>query len=110
VCGTCDNPYTMAALDDFEIQGDILRFNILHEDWGDGSYLRSISTSRPTSDGMNFGALPRWTISRRLDLCHLACPRLLAHRTNCDRGDSRKPLARLAPTEHFLTSLASSMV
>jgi hypothetical protein len=36
VCGTCDNPYTMAALDDFEIQGDLLRFNILHEDWGDG--------------------------------------------------------------------------
>ena len=37
VCGTCDNPYTMAALDDFEIQGDILKFNILHEDWGDGN-------------------------------------------------------------------------
>lgn len=36
VCGTCDNPYTMAALDDFEIQGDLLKFNILHEDWGDG--------------------------------------------------------------------------
>ena len=36
VCGTCDNPYTMAALDDFKIQGDILKFNILHEDWGDG--------------------------------------------------------------------------
>jgi hypothetical protein len=36
VCGTCDNPYTMAALDDFEIRGDTLRFNILHEDWGDG--------------------------------------------------------------------------
>jgi hypothetical protein len=36
VCGTCDNPYTMAALDDFEIQGDTVRFNILHEDWGDG--------------------------------------------------------------------------
>ncbi|MBV9503534.1 MAG: hypothetical protein JO323_00865 [Acidobacteriia bacterium] len=36
VCGTCDNPYTMAALDDFEIQGDILKFNILHEDWADG--------------------------------------------------------------------------
>jgi hypothetical protein len=36
VCGTCDNPYTMAALDDFEIQGDTLKFNILHEDWGDG--------------------------------------------------------------------------
>jgi hypothetical protein len=36
VCGTCDNTYTMAALDDFEIQGDLLKFNILHEDWGDG--------------------------------------------------------------------------
>ena len=36
VCGTCDNPYTMAALDDFQIQGDTLKFNILHEDWGDG--------------------------------------------------------------------------
>jgi hypothetical protein len=36
VCGTCDNPYTMAALDDFEIRGDTLKFNILHEDWGDG--------------------------------------------------------------------------
>lgn len=37
VCGRCDNPYTMAALDDFEIDGEILRFNILHEDWGDYS-------------------------------------------------------------------------
>jgi hypothetical protein len=36
VCGTCDNPYTMAALDDFVIEGGTLRFNILHEDWGDG--------------------------------------------------------------------------
>jgi hypothetical protein len=36
VCGTCDNPYTMAALDDFRIDGDTLTFNILHEDWGDG--------------------------------------------------------------------------
>jgi len=36
VCGTCDNPYTMAALDDFQIEGDTLTFNILHEDWADG--------------------------------------------------------------------------
>jgi hypothetical protein len=36
VCGSCDNPYTMAALDDFRIDGDTLTFNILHEDWGDG--------------------------------------------------------------------------
>ena len=37
VCGRCDNPYTMAALDDFVIDGEILRFNILHDDWGDYS-------------------------------------------------------------------------
>ena len=36
VCGSCDNPYTMAALDDARIEGDTLKFNILHEDWGDG--------------------------------------------------------------------------
>jgi hypothetical protein len=37
VCGRCDNPYTMAALDDFAIDGEVLHFNILHEDWGDYS-------------------------------------------------------------------------
>jgi hypothetical protein len=37
VCGRCDNPYTMAALDDFVIEGEVMRFNILHEDWGDYS-------------------------------------------------------------------------
>ena len=37
VCGRCDNPYTMAALDDFAIEGKMLHFNILHEDWGDYS-------------------------------------------------------------------------
>ncbi len=37
VCGRCDNPYTMGVLDDFEIDGDTLEFNILHEDWGFGS-------------------------------------------------------------------------
>ena len=37
VCGRCDNPYTMAALDDFKIDGDTLTFNILHEDWGPGT-------------------------------------------------------------------------
>lgn len=35
-CGTCDNPYTMGALDGFEIHGDTLKFNICHEDWGRG--------------------------------------------------------------------------
>jgi hypothetical protein len=37
VCGRCDNPYTMAALNDFVIDGEVMRFNILHEDWGDYS-------------------------------------------------------------------------
>ena len=37
VCGRCDNPYTMAALDDFDLRGDTLKFNIRHDDWGDYS-------------------------------------------------------------------------
>ncbi len=36
VCGTCDNPYTMAAIDDVVLDGDLLKFNLLHEDWADG--------------------------------------------------------------------------
>jgi hypothetical protein len=37
VCGPCDNPYAMAALTDFSIEGDTLRFNIAHEDNGIGA-------------------------------------------------------------------------
>jgi hypothetical protein len=37
VCGRCDNPYTFGALDDFEINGDTLAFDIVHQDWGEGT-------------------------------------------------------------------------
>lgn len=36
VCGRCDNPYTMAVLDNFFIQGYAMTFDIAHEDWGIG--------------------------------------------------------------------------
>jgi len=39
VCGRCDNPFTLAALDDIEIRGDTLRFKILHDGWGDAPVL-----------------------------------------------------------------------
>ena len=39
VCGRCDNPFTLAALDDIEITGDTLHFKILHDGWGDSSTL-----------------------------------------------------------------------
>ena len=39
VCGRCDNPFTLAALDDVEIAGDTLHFKILHDGWGDSSIL-----------------------------------------------------------------------
>ena len=39
VCGRCDNPFTLAALDDIEIAGDTLHFKILHDGWGDSSTL-----------------------------------------------------------------------
>jgi hypothetical protein len=34
VCGPCDNPYSMDALEDFYIQGDTVRWNTCHEDHG----------------------------------------------------------------------------
>jgi hypothetical protein len=37
VCGRCDNPYTFGALDDFEVSGDTLQFDIVHQDWGEGA-------------------------------------------------------------------------
>ena len=36
VCGPCDNPYTFGVLDNVQIRGDTLSFNIVHEDWGIG--------------------------------------------------------------------------
>lgn len=38
-CGRCDNPYTHGALENFEIVGDTLEFDIVHQDWGDGDVL-----------------------------------------------------------------------
>jgi len=53
VCGRCDNPYTMAALDDFDIKGDIMTFNILHEDWGPGTLpFHNMATVRVTHNEM----------------------------------------------------------
>jgi hypothetical protein len=38
-CGRCDNPYTFGALENFEIGGDTLEFDIVHQDWGEGTML-----------------------------------------------------------------------
>ncbi|MBT2189126.1 hypothetical protein [Sphingobium nicotianae] len=38
-CGRCDNPYTFGALENFRIDGDTLSFDIVHQDWGDGTIL-----------------------------------------------------------------------
>jgi hypothetical protein len=38
-CGRCDNPYTHGALANFKIEGDTLEFDIVHQDWGDGTIL-----------------------------------------------------------------------
>ena len=35
MCGRCDNPYTLASIEDILIVGDTLYFNIAHEDWGE---------------------------------------------------------------------------
>jgi len=38
-CGRCDNPYTHGALQNFVIRGDTLEFDIVHQDWGDGTVI-----------------------------------------------------------------------
>ena len=35
VCGRCDNPYTMGAIENIVIVGDTLYFDIVHQDWGE---------------------------------------------------------------------------
>jgi hypothetical protein len=37
VCGRCDNPDTLAAIEDILIVGDTLYFTIAHEDWGESN-------------------------------------------------------------------------
>ncbi|KPL67457.1 hypothetical protein SZ64_04670 [Erythrobacter sp. SG61-1L] len=38
-CGRCDNPYTFGALENFRIENDTLEFDIVHQDWGEGTVL-----------------------------------------------------------------------
>jgi hypothetical protein len=38
-CGRCDNPYTMGALENFTFEGDTVKFDIKHQDWGEGTRL-----------------------------------------------------------------------
>jgi hypothetical protein len=35
VCGRCDNPYTIGAMENIVIVGDKLYFDIVHQDWGE---------------------------------------------------------------------------
>lgn len=35
VCGRCDNPYTIGAIEHVRIIGDKLYFDIVHQDWGE---------------------------------------------------------------------------
>jgi hypothetical protein len=35
VCGRCDNPYTIGAIENIVIAGDRLYFDIVHQDWGE---------------------------------------------------------------------------
>jgi hypothetical protein len=37
VCGRCDNPDTLAAIEDIILAGDTLYFTIKHEDWGESN-------------------------------------------------------------------------
>ena len=109
VCGTCDNPYTMAALDDFRIDGDTLTFNILHEDWGDGEI--------PTFD-KHVTARVGWNEMRCTTTAdhqpHAtssaagSCSGILTAGAGANRSDIRQRLARVAAEEHLVASLGTA--
>ena len=106
VCGTCDNPYTMAALDDFRIEGDTLRFNILHEDWGDGE-IPTFDEARDRARRLERDAVHD---GRRSPAAPPPPPRRAGSRdSRCrDRFRSRRPPAtsgRVATEEHVVAAL-----
>ena len=35
VCGRCDNPYTIGAMENIHLVGDSIYFDIVHQDWGE---------------------------------------------------------------------------
>ena len=118
VCGTCDNPYTMAALDDFRIEGDTLKFNILHEDWGDGelpTFEKHVTAHvgwnemRCTTAADHQPPPPPPPPGRvRIQRESRASPRILAAGADSDRGDIRQRLARMAAEEHLIAALMRS--
>ena len=45
VCGRCDNPYTIGAIENVHLVGDTMYFDIVHEDWGESdppTFIRNI--------------------------------------------------------------------
>jgi len=46
VCGRCDNPYTLGAIENVFIAGNTVYFDIVHEDWGESdppTFVRNIA-------------------------------------------------------------------
>ena len=96
VCGRCDNPYTMAVLDDFEIKGDTMKFDIIHEDWGPGSLpFHNQATVHVAGNEMRITSQqdnmpPGTTARRRTPASSLAGP-------GRDRGDGGEQLRLSSP-------------
>ena len=95
VCGRCDNPYTLAAIEDILIVGDTLYFTIAHEDWGESDP----PTIRPEhrgpgrperDDRLHSRQGPRGQ-SRQAARAAAGTP-LHARRADCSRRDQREQL------------------
>jgi len=98
----------MAALDDFEIQGDLLKFNILHEDWGDGelpTFYKHVTAHVGWNEMRCSTAVDHQPPPPARPRPPGFGPRLLTHRPIAIESTA-EPLAGMAPTEHFVTSVA----
>ena len=108
VCGTCDNPYTMAALDDFQHRGR--HAEVQHPPRGlgrrrDPDVLQARHRARRLErDAVHDGRRPPAAATAAPPAW--PCPGILAAGADSDRGDTRQRLARMAAEEHVVAAIA----
>ena len=108
VCGRCDNPYTIGAMENIIIVGDRLYFDIVHQDWGEidpPTFDRSI-VAQVVQNEMLAAILGNSVVIDRANPPARAggTRRLHARRTDGARGHEREQLRgrRRLGTGHWL--------
>ena len=95
VCGRCDNPYTIGAMENIFIVGNTLYFDIVHQDWGESdppTFNRNI-VAQVVQNEMIAADSREGPRNQSCQSTRAAGgPRLHARRADCSRGDEREQL------------------